>query len=110
MRRFGPMILVILLVQPTALHAQTIQWKAIACPADSPDFARGITFTVYFSDDGKIHFNGTQYSGTVTFAELRFCSKPHNQTEDTCFTISRLSGRFSSIAKLRSCKRQLCSS
>ena len=79
---------------PFSAGAQEPQWKAIACTAESPDFARGTVFTFYFSNSGHVRYREVQYPATVTNAEINFCA-PTADNHRTCFTISRISGRFS---------------
>jgi hypothetical protein len=86
-----------LLCLPLPAGAEDIQWKAIACTADSPDTLRGLILTFYFSDSGQVHFKGTQYPATITSAEIDFCVSPGH-----CYTISRISGRFSAGAGVMS--------
>lgn len=84
------MCLAILLCQPFPTYAQSQQWKAIACTIENSEVMRGDFFTVYFTDDGQVSFEGSQYRATVNNAEIDFC------TSLNCYTISRISGRFRS--------------
>jgi hypothetical protein len=73
--------------------AQSIEWKAIACTAESPEVVRGNAVTIYFADSGQVHFEGTQYPATVNSAEIRFCFT-YVTGRQGCYMISRISGRF----------------
>jgi hypothetical protein len=77
--------------------AQQLEWKVIACTVEGPQEFRGLVVTIYFSEKGLAHFNGTQYPATVTGAEIQFCiPDPNNQSKAPgCYNISRLSARFS---------------
>jgi hypothetical protein len=85
-----------LLCLPLPAGAQAVQWKAIACIVETPDFMRGVVLKFYFSDSGKVHIKGIEYPATITPAEISFCFSLSNG--QTCYTISRITGRFSAIA------------
>ena len=73
--------------------AQSVQWKAIACTAENPEVVRGNAVTIYFTESGQVHFEGTQYPATVNSAEIRFCFT-YVTGRQGCYMISRISGRF----------------
>src|SRR6516165_8346440 len=87
------MLIATLLCWPLRAGAQSIEWKAIACTAENPEVVRGNAVTIYFTDSGQVHFEGTQYPATVTNAEISFCFKNANSRLG-CYMISRISGRF----------------
>jgi hypothetical protein len=82
-----------LLCLPFPASTQSVEWKAIACTAENPEVVRGNTVTIYFTDSGQVHFEGTQYPATVTRAEISFCFRNANSRLG-CYMISRISGRF----------------
>ena len=82
-----------LLCLPLPVGAQSVQWKVIACTAETPEVVRGNAETIYFTDSGQVHFEGTQYPATVNSAEIRFCFT-YVTGRQGCYMISRLSGRF----------------
>jgi hypothetical protein len=82
-----------LLCWPLRAGAQSIEWKAIACTAENPEVVRGNAVTIYFTDSGQVHFEGTQYPAAVNSAEIRFCFT-YVTGRQGCYMISRISGRF----------------
>lgn len=78
------------------VQGQQAEWKAIACTVEAPVFMRGMVLTIYYAEGGLVHYNGSQYSATVSSAEINFCLKGDEKGR-TCFRISRLSGRFSAL-------------
>jgi hypothetical protein len=82
-----------LLCWPLRTGAQSFEWKAIACTAENPEAVRGNAVTIYFTDTGQVHFEGTQYPATVNSAEIRFCFT-YVTGRQGCYMISRISGRF----------------
>ena len=72
------------------------QWKAIACTVENPETMRGTVLTIYFSDAGQVRMKDTDYPATITSAEIDFCF-PIGEGK-SCYTISRISGRFSVLA------------
>ena len=86
-------LIAVLLCLPLSAGAQTVQWKAIACTAENPEVVRGNAVTVYFTESGQVHFEGTQYPATVNSAEISFCFT-YVTGRQGCYMISRISGRF----------------
>ena len=86
-------LIAVLLCLPLSAGAQTVQWKAIACTAENPEVVRGNAVTIYFTESGQVHFEGTQYPATVNSAEISFCFT-YVTGRQGCYMISRISGRF----------------
>jgi hypothetical protein len=86
-------LIAVLLCLPLSAGAQSVQWKAIACTAENPDVVRGNAVTIYFTESGQVHFEGTQYPATVNSAEISFCFT-YVTGRQGCYMISRISGRF----------------
>ena len=86
-------IIAALLWLPLPAGAQSVQWKAIACTAENPEVVRGNAVTIYFTESGQVHFEGTQYPAAVNSAEIRFCFT-YVTGRQGCYVISRISGRF----------------
>jgi hypothetical protein len=86
-------LIVVLLWLPLTAGAQSVQWKAIACTAENPEVVRGNAVTIYFTESGQVHFEGTQYPAAVNSAEIRFCFT-NIIGRMGCYMISRISGRF----------------
>jgi hypothetical protein len=86
-------LIAVLLCLPLSAGAQTVQWKAIACTAETPEVVRGNAVTIYFTENGQVHFEGTQYPASVNSAEIRFCFT-YVTGRQGCYMISRISGRF----------------
>ena len=82
-----------LLCWPLRAGAQSIEWKAIACTAENPEVVRGNAVTIYFTDSGRVRFEGTQYPAAVNSVEIRFCFT-YVTGRQGCYMISRISGRF----------------
>jgi hypothetical protein len=78
---------------PLPAGAQSIEWKAIACTYERPDWLRGNILNFSFSDDGLVEFAGKQRDAMVTTFEIVFCL-PSRSAPTDCYTISRVSGRF----------------
>lgn len=93
-------LFVAMLTLSVSTGAQSVEWKAIACTAERPEMAAGLVYTFYFTEGGQVHFGGQQYQATVSTAEITFCREadPQRKLSRTCYTISRISGQFSSYA------------
>src|SRR5262245_49585645 len=74
-----------------AAYAQTTQWIPIACTSD-----KGDAVTVYFAETGHVLVGSDPQPATVISAEVRFCFDTiyDNNKVNTCFSISRINGRY----------------
>jgi hypothetical protein len=94
-----PWLIAALLCLPLPAGAQEPRWKALACTIEHPNSKRGNVLTIYFAESGQVRFIGSQYPATVTSAEINFCV-PIGTSGKVCYTVSRLSGRFSASAEI----------
>jgi hypothetical protein len=93
------LLIATLLCLPLPAGAQEPLWKALACTIEHPHSQRGSVLTIYFAESGEVRFNGSQYPATVTSAEINYCL-PIGPSGKVCYTVSRLSGRFSASAEI----------
>jgi hypothetical protein len=85
---------VALLCLPLPVCAQSPEWKAIACTVEEPALMRGEVLTFYFTESGQFRHHGdVPQTADITSAEIHYCYPVEDG--QACFTISRISGRFS---------------
>jgi hypothetical protein len=93
------LLLALILMLSVRAGAQSIEWKAIACTIERPESLQGRVLTIYFTEDGHVRFADKEYEAKVNRDEIEFCF-PNIENSFTCYTISRISGRFSTFTNL----------